>query len=129
VNPTGAANADYTGNSVPNAPRWSGSTAVGYVLPLPTAGPLRVHASVNYIESNFTDIANTPLFRTSGQTYLNGGLDYAPDGHHWSLHGIVKNALNRTYVLGRSIIPFLDSNTSTYNPPRTYLITARYDFQ
>jgi iron complex outermembrane receptor protein len=129
VNPTGAANADYTGNSVPNAPRWSGSTAVGYVLPLPTAGPLRVHAAVNYIESNFTDIANTPILRTSGQTYLNGGLDYAPDGHHWSLHGIVKNALNRTYVLGRSIVPSLDTNTSTYNPPRTYLITARYDFQ
>ena len=129
VNPTGAANANYTGNSVPNAPRWSGSVAAGYLLPLPaTAGEVRVHASANYIETNFTDIANTPLLRASGQTYLNGGADYAPEGRHWSLHATIKNALNRDYVLARSIVPSLHTDTTSYNPPRTYLITARYDF-
>ena len=41
---------------------------------------------------------------------------------------LVKNALDEDYVLGRSVNALLSTNTASYNPPRTWLGTFRYQF-
>jgi iron complex outermembrane receptor protein len=129
VNPTGAANANYTGHSVPNAPKWTGAVSGSYALPLGfLPGQISVNSSLSYIQSNYTDIANTPAFKAGTQSYLNGGADYASADGHWDFRLYIKNALNRDYVLARTVVPSLGTDTTSYNPPRTFLATLRYDF-
>jgi iron complex outermembrane receptor protein len=128
VNPTGNANADYTGNQVPYAPRFTFSTGFSYRLPLHIPGSLQLAGSVSYVKRNYTDIANTKAVRADSQTYVNANLDYITGDGHWQFSINAKNLLNKTYVLGSSINATLNTNTSSYNPPRTVLGTIRYNF-
>jgi iron complex outermembrane receptor protein len=128
VNPTGNANADYTGNQVPYAPRFTFSSGFSYRLPLHIPGSLQLAGSVSYVKHNYTDIANTKAFRADSQTYVNANLDYITGNGHWQFSINAKNLLNRIYQLGSSINAGLHTNTSSYNPPRTVLGTIRYNF-
>ena len=129
VNPTGAATSDFTGNEVPYAPRYTGSARVNYDAPLGALpGALRLNGSVSYVEGSFTDIANTPAFRPDDQTYVDAGAEYTNESGRWSIGVLVKNALDEDYVLGRSVNALLSTNTASYNPPRTWLGTFRYQF-
>jgi iron complex outermembrane receptor protein len=129
INPTGAASSDFTGNEVPNAPHYTGALRLNYDVPLAKLpGSLRVNGSVNYVASHFTDIANTRATRTDSQTYVDAGAEYTNADARWSLGVLVKNALDKDYVLSRGINALLGTDTSSYNPPRTWAATFRYHF-
>jgi iron complex outermembrane receptor protein len=128
LNPTGAANSDFTGNQVPYAPRFTFSGGFSWRVPLHIPGSLQLAGSVGYVKHNYTDIANTRAFRAQSQTYVNANLDYITGDGRWQFSINAKNLFNKTYVLGSSINPTLHTDTSSYNPPRTVLATVRYNF-
>ncbi|SEL81872.1 iron complex outermembrane recepter protein [Roseateles sp. YR242] len=126
LNPSGAAAGDFTGHTLPYAPRWS--VALGLKGRRSMAGGLvTADAWLQYIDQQFIDAANTAALRAPRQTYLNFALTYAPDGSRWQASLRVRNATDRAYALARSRIPALGIDAAYYNAPRTVMANLRYD--
>lgn len=128
VNPTGAPGSNFVGNRLPYAPRTSAGTSLVYKAALPDGSGLRADLSAQYIARQFADAANTGLLAIPSQTYLHLGAAYTTADGHWTFSLRVRNAENKTYVLIRTRIPPLGVDSAYYNPPRTVLLTARYDY-
>lgn len=128
VNPTGAASSDFTGNELPNAPKFTGALGFSYTLPpFGIPGALQLNGTASYIQRHYTDIANRPI-TADNRTWIVAGLDYTSPDQHWNLSLQVKNLLNKTYVAVNERNPNLGTDTSRLMPPRTILGTVRYQF-
>lgn len=128
ANPTGAANMNFVGNRLPNAPSLSFGSSLTHQQPLQSGGTVEWNVSVQYFGSQFLDVANSLPLKVPRQTYLNLGATYFPPGGHWTLSLRIKNVTNRAYPLLRIKAPPLGIDSAFYNPPRTILFGARYDF-
>ncbi|MDP3812185.1 MAG: TonB-dependent receptor [Hydrogenophaga sp.] len=129
VNPTGAPGTNFVGNRLPYAPNISLGTSITHLQPLDTGGTLAWNASLKYFGSQYLDVANSPSMRVPPQTYVDVGASYFLLGGRWTISLQVKNLTNRDYVLLRVRAPPLGIDAGFYNPPRTVLLGARYDFK
>jgi len=127
-NPTGAVSGNFVGNELPNAPHASLGASLQHLLPLPRGDALSFNVSAQYVGQQYADAANTELLKLPTQTYLNLSSAYLSIDRRWSLSLRIKNLTNRTYLLLRNRIPSVGVDAAYYNPPRTVLLTARYDF-
>jgi len=128
ANPTGAAGTDYVGKELPWAPKFTLGSSLNVAQPLPGGGEASFNASVQVLAAQYADVANSALLQLPRQTYLHLGATYLTAERHWSFALRVKNLANKTYSLLRNRIPPLGVDATYYNPPRTVLATARYDF-
>ena len=127
-NPTGAAAGNFVGHQLPYAPHASLGASVDQLVPLPRGDALSFNLSAQYVREQFSDAANTELLKLPTQTYLNLTGAYLSIDRRWSVSLRVKNLTNRTYLLLRNRIPPIGVDAAYYNPPRTVLLTARYEF-
>lgn len=109
---------DYTGNELPYAPRLSFNLNTVYDISLPS-GDLRLNGNVRRSSEFYTGVENQ--YRTPAQTFVDVGAFYTPRGTQLTLSLTAKNLLDKVYETA-------SANTYTYNPPRTWLASARYDF-
>lgn len=126
-NPTGVPAYDYVGNLLPLLSHSMFSENAVYTLPqfgLP--GVAQLDSTLRFISYFYQDIPNE--IKSPSQTYLDVGAHYAAPGGHWSGQVKVRNALDRRYELSNYEIPALGVNSALYNPPRTFQVSARYDF-
>ena len=128
LNPTGAANTNYVGNELPNAPRWSVSTGLVWQHTLPGGTELGADLTFQFIERQFSDVANSDPMRLPRQSYVHLGARVAPAGSRWSFSLRVRNLQDRAYAMLPVYIPALAVDSTYWNAPRTVLVTARYDF-
>lgn len=128
ANPTGAAGSNFAGNKLPYAPKTSVGTSLIYKAQLAGGGGVKLDGSVQYTARQFLDVANTALLAIPAQTYIHFGASYTTADDHWTFSLRVRNAQDKAYVLLRTRIPPLGIDSAYYNPPRTALLTARYDF-
>ena len=128
ANPTGAAGSNFVGKKLPYAPKVSAGSSLIYKAQLAGGGTLRLDASAQYIRRQFADAANSALLAIPNQTYLHFGASYTTADDQWTFSMRVRNAQDKTYVLLRTRIPPLGVDAGYYNPPRTALFTAKYDF-
>ncbi|QLF93972.1 TonB-dependent receptor [Pseudomonas sp. ABC1] len=124
LNPTGNANTDYTGNSLPG-PRWLAGAGFTWNLPFAIPGSAELYGDVSYRsrEVQLTREAEVP-----SRTLVNlGGTWYLP-GDQWSLSLNVRNLLDKTYVTSSTWFAPFNILGETYNDPRTVLFSVKRDF-
>ncbi len=126
-NPTGAPSANYVGNQLPYAPPVSLGVRVSHVEHVASGASLMADASVQYLQRQYADVANTPAQVIPNQTYINLGAACRSAEQRWTISAGVKNIFNRTYVLIRDQIASLGVDAANYSAPRTFLVTVRYD--
>lgn len=110
--------ADYTGHQLPFAPRMTYNFNTVYDIEVP-GGDLRLNGNVRRSSKFYTGVENT--YETPAQTYVDLGAFYTPKGTQLTLFVSGKNLLDKTYETPSQY-------GYTYNPPRTWLAGARYDF-
>ncbi len=128
ANPSGAASGNFVGNELPFAPHLSIGTSIDQLIPLPRGDAITLNASAQYVREQFSDVANTPLLMLPSQTYLNLAAAWLSAERHWTVSLRVKNLADKTYALLRNRIPSVGVDSTYYNPPRTVLLTARYEY-
>lgn len=128
ANPTGAAGTDYVGNQLPNAPRLSLSTSLRQRWSVGEGGALVADAGLRFTGKRFTDPANTQALAIPSETYVDAGVAYTAPGQHWRVALRVRNLFDRTFAVLPYVIPALGVDTSYYNPPRTWTLSASYFF-
>ncbi|HEY0199667.1 MAG TPA: TonB-dependent receptor [Rhodanobacter sp.] len=126
ANPTGAANTNYAGNELPNAPKWTLGADTVYRLPLPISGALTLSANARYIASMYSDITNSPYTQVKPQTYVGASIDYAPENSRWSYSLKASNLLDKTYAVNLKYRPGIEDEAA-YNPPRQLTLWVRYE--
>ncbi|CAN7320353.1 TonB-dependent receptor [Caballeronia sp. LjRoot34] len=128
-NPTGAANANYTGNSLPFAPRFSLGASLDYAVPIAIPGKINLNANVNFLTQTFDDAANTPQLRIPSQLYVNLSAHYAFPDRHWTASVWVDNLFDRRYPVGEKFyLPSAKVYASDFNPPREVMVGLRYTY-
>lgn len=128
ANPTGAPETNFVGHELPNAPRFTMGASLYQLLPLAGGGDVSADLSTQYLRHSFSDLANTALVAVPNQLYWNAALGWRPAASRWQFAVRGRNLSNRSYPLMRTRVPTLGVDSSYYNPPRTVLLTARYDF-
>ena len=128
ANPTGQASRDYVGNDLPNAPPVTLGTTLSYRQPFANGAEANLDATLQYLKSQYTDVANTPALKAPDQTYVNLGANYIDPSHHWTFSMRVRNLFDKSYALLHTRIPIYGVDAVYYNPPRTLMFTARYDY-
>lgn len=128
-NPTGAANANYAGNSLPFAPRVSLGASADYVVPVRFPGRISLNGNINFLTQTFNDAANTPQLRIPAQLYVNLGAQYVFPDRHWTASVWVNNLLDRRYPVGEKFyLPTAGVYASDFNPPREVMVGLRYTY-
>jgi iron complex outermembrane recepter protein len=89
---------------------------------------LLLDGALRYSRTRYTDPANTKALQTPSEIYVDAGASYSPPDTQWTFSLRVRNLLDKTYVLIPNVIAPLGVDAAYYNPPRTVLFTARYDF-
>lgn len=128
VNPSGAATSDYVGHRLPNAPRVSLGTSLAHQAPLASGASLSAELSAQYIGRQASEVSNNPLLEIPAQVLVNASATYRAAERHWSFSLRLKNIGDKAYPLLRNRIAPLGIDATYYNPPRTVLASARYDF-
>lgn len=123
-----------TDNEFPNAPNYSLNGLVRYSFPA-LGGELALQLDGYYNGDQYLDVNNSDYSREDGYFLANARVTYSM-GENWTLSGWVKNITDediRSYASDAGVLdlfaaPGFGFGLNTINPPRTYGITARYNF-
>ncbi|HEX7695645.1 MAG TPA: TonB-dependent receptor, partial [Sphingomonas sp.] len=119
-----SAGTDYSGNTLPSAPRINVQTAVDYRQPV-SFGALVFDVSASYRSKVFFDTANTPRLSDQGRVYVDGrfGVQFLRDKLEIGIWG--KNIFGETNISDMTPIPTLGFDVISVGPPRTYGLYLR----
>jgi iron complex outermembrane receptor protein len=136
---------DQYGNSLAGdrltfAPKFSGSLATQYSVPVATNVAAYLNAEFNYRSSMFSqynNVKSTPADILNAYGLLNASVGLAFDQGRWSVEAYGKNLTNKLYEINKTtqlpLLSFLppysyEETTTTYGMPRTYgiLLKARF---
>ncbi len=110
-----------------NAPKLTGATTGLYVVPLASGGNLTARASWSYQSPVDPTTDLSPAIRQEEYNLFSGSLIWQTDGAwRFALNGA--NLANRSYRTTGYNIAALGVLTGFYGAPRTYSLTATYDF-
>ncbi len=128
ANPSGAPATSNVGHELPHAPRWSGSTGLRHHWAGGDGATLVTDVGVRVTTHRFTDPANSRALAIPSETYVDAGAVYTAASGAWSVSLNVRNLMDRTYALLPYVIPPLGVDTAYYNAPRTWVVSARWQF-
>lgn len=115
-----------SGNSLPRAPKWTGSVSADLSWGAGQAGSFFVVPEVAYRGANFVDSANTALFKQPSNTVVNLRAGFE-SRQGWSIVAWTRNATDERFTLGGfSVAPIVYAVTQS--PPRTYGVDLRWAF-
>lgn len=119
--------ADYSGNSLPSAPKVSLNGMARYEYDLPV-GALVTQLDFTYRSKIFFDTANTDRLSDKARAYVNGqiGLKLAKRQYEIGIWG--RNIFNVTNIVDITPIPGLGFDVFSVGSPRTYGLYARVKY-
>ncbi len=119
-----SAGTDYSGNTLPSAPRVSIQNAVNYTLPT-SFGAIVFDVSSSFRSKVFFDTANTARLSDQARVYVDGrlGVQILRDKLEIGIWG--KNIFNETNISDMTPIPTLGFDVVSVGPPRTYGLYLR----
>jgi len=91
---------DYSGNQLPNSPRFSMSGLVDYKVPLPKGG-LDFQFTASYKSHQFFDTTNDPYITQGGYWIENARVGYTLPNPKWEVAAFVRNLANAHYFLDK----------------------------
>jgi iron complex outermembrane receptor protein len=127
----GFALTDVSGNTLDNAPKYTGRIGLAYTVPLPgNSGRLIFQAEDAYqARVYFTEFNNSDATQ-GGYQLINGSGRWESSDAHWSVTGWVRNAADK-FAIANDIISaplYASVRVGTVIAPRTYGATLGYKF-
>lgn len=116
---------DYSGNSLPGAPRFMSRTAIRYAVPIQMFGVSFLCSAV--LDYQFSDpyyTSHMNVFRSSARHLLGGKVGIATD--HLAFFVWTGNLLDHRYVI--SVFEYRGGSQAMLGPPRSTGITLRWMF-
>lgn len=123
---TSGATADYTGNTLPRAPRNKLNIGAQYSFPLEELGTMSFRVDWLYQSKIFFEASNTPLEVQDDYTMWDGRVAFESEDGSWELALWGKNLsdeLVKTHIV--AFAPF-GQELNLYQPPRTYGVTVTW---
>lgn len=109
---------DASGNSLPNAPKWSGRISYAHIFDLPGWGKLTPSVDFYAQSATYSDVQNYSQSRRDAYTKTDLNLRYDLEGGQISITGFVNNVENSQ--VPNTLTTVWSSTTVNYDPPRTY---------
>lgn len=88
--------ANFKGNHLMNAPRWSGSADVTYELPL-GPGYAKFFLQTTHSSPKYTAFTGLPQEKIGDITLVNANMSWTPDDDRWSIGLYGRNLTDKTY--------------------------------
>jgi iron complex outermembrane receptor protein len=126
VNP-GSPGEDYSGNTLPSAPKTSLNGTARYEHPL-AGGDLITQLDFTYRGKVYYDTANTERLSDKARAYVNGQVGWAFDDGRYELGVWGKNLADTTNISDITPVAAFGFDVFSMGPPRTYGVyfRARY---
>jgi iron complex outermembrane receptor protein len=116
------------GKRIPAAPRLIANAGFDYLLPLDIPGAARIGGTLTYRGDYYGDYLNTKTTRVPSQTLINLTTSYlTPDGK-WKFTAAIKNLADKETRSSTGYTPSIGRHNYIYGDPRTFLLTAQYNF-
>ena len=119
-----SAGADYSGNTLPSAPKISVQTAADYTQPV-SFGAIVANVSASYRSKVFFDTANTPRLSDQARVYVDGRLGVQLVRNKLEIGIWGKNIFGETNISDITPIASLGFDVVSVGPPRTYGLYLR----
>ncbi len=118
---------DYSGNTLPSAPRISVQGAVDWERPTPV-GTLVANVSMSFRSKVFFDTSNAPRLTDQARAYADGRLGLRVAHDRFELGVWAKNLFDETNISDMTPIPTLGFDVFSVGPPRTFglYLKAKY---
>ncbi|CAN5148528.1 TonB-dependent receptor [soil metagenome] len=119
---------DLKGSRLQNAPKWSATFGVNFVIPVGNGAELISDFTYAYTASKYyTAILDTPRSKIQPTHLVDATLTFNPDGKHWSLGLWAKNLLDTRYISTVYDSPGY-GGIAGYAPPRQFGGSATFNF-
>ena len=118
---------DYSGNTLPYAPKWKAFVGAQYIQPLSNDAELGFNVGYAYTDEQYSDASNTIAFLSDDYSLLDGRIAYTPANGKWELALWGKNLTDKEYTVNKNINALTTPRTS-WGVPRTYGLSFRYFF-
>lgn len=115
---------DYSGNTLPSAPKASVNGTARYEHPLPV-GSLVGQVDFTYRTKVFFDTANTERLSDPARTFVNAQLGWKLDDGRYEVGIWGRNVFNETNIVDITPIPGLGFDIFSVGQPRTYGVYLR----
>jgi len=110
---------DFTGNTLPFAPDWKTYLSGQYIQPLGEHGALRFFVDYGWIDDQYSDPSNGPLYEIDSYGLIGARITWVPASERWELAVWGKNLTDKEYNLVNST-NFLTVPRTIWGEPRTY---------
>ena len=99
VSGAGTPNAqNFTGNQLPNAPKFNAIFGADYALPLVRGDVIELSGSASYKAHQFFESNNSPLLAQNGYWLLDARLSYTSPNKRWDVAVLGKNLTGQQYL-------------------------------
>jgi iron complex outermembrane receptor protein len=112
---------------LPKTPKYKASIGPQYVADLPNTGALQFNADWTYTTTEYNDIGNTWQLARPSMSMVNANMTYRAPGRAWQFVVGGTNVTDKRYVVygqNQGGVAVIDA---TYNPPRQWYATVRYN--
>ena len=113
---------------MPKTPKFKGSVGPQYVLDLPNSSALQFNVDWTYVTKEYNDIGNTYLLARPAMSQVNGVATYKAPGKAWEFALGGTNLTNKRYIIDGQNQGALSEIYGTYNAPREWYATVRFNF-
>jgi len=111
------------------SPKTSYRLGALYTTPNKVArGSLSFGANYNYKSQHFLGFCNAPAQSQKAYGLVDGIIAYDTGNGRWRFEIVANNLTNEDYIIGVFAIPGLNMVSGYIGPPRTYAVTARFNF-
>jgi len=110
---------DFTGNKLPYAPDWKTYFSAQYLQPLGEHGSLRFFANYAWVDDQYSDPSNGPLYKIDSYNLIDARISWMPVSERWELALWGKNLADKEYNAINSV-SFLRAPRTIWGAPRTY---------
>jgi iron complex outermembrane recepter protein len=122
------AGADYSGNRLPYAPRWTLNGSLSYTAELAGGNSLSFQTDGSYRSRTFFSVAQDRNISEKSVFLLNGRVNFAAGEKHWSVSVYAKNIFNRIYFKDGFDQSGIGFNTFAISDPRRLGASVQYSF-
>jgi len=116
-------------NKLPNAPEWTVNLGIRWSTDVGTLGRLTLRGDYSWRDDMYKDAINTPEVKQSAHGLLFAAAEFASNDARWVITLFGDNLTDERYVVsGGSNKPEFGLAYATYARPRTWGLSARYNF-
>jgi iron complex outermembrane receptor protein len=123
---TGIVFPNLSGNTLPNAPRYSARLSYAHEFDLGTNGSLTPSGAIYYQSHSYLREFDLPIDTVRSYTKSNLNLTYSDSTNHWKVEAYVDNVEDR--VIRNGGITAVGLYLSDYDAPRTYGVRIGYKY-